>query len=413
MNLSVLIVDDDRVKADLIVDVLKEISSEVSARVVDSVAEAKTALRTVNFDLLVLDLVLPLNANALKPSRTGGLTLLEWLQDEEKRPGYVIGTSSFVDVADEQAAEFAKRAWCVLRFDLAGSAWSEQLRTLILHIEGAKSGTKKLEYGSDLFVVTALRSPELEQILQLDWNFDAVLKPLEGRQLVRTGTKTISNGQTLKIAAGATSKMGMVWTSLFVANAISQLRPRIVAMAGICMGRPGETNIGDVIVGLHSWNWQAGRLSKIADGSAFFEAQPEPVVASKMLTNLWDDFAGDENIRREIYNDYSGDKPVNLPKLKVSPMVSGSVVIAHESIHHSIFSQDRKIRAVDMETFGVYAACENDERLPPLFFSVKSVSDLGLPEKEDKYQSYCAFVSARILDAFLDRYWSVIYDRFR
>ena len=89
-------------------------------------------------------------------------------------------------------------------------------------------------------------------------------------------------------------------------------------------------------------------------------------------------------------------------------MVSGSAVIAHESVHNDIFEQDRKIRAVDMETFGVYAACDSIEELTPLFFSVKSVSDLGLPDKEDKYQKFCAYASARALDLYLEKYWSTI-----
>lgn len=410
MNITILLVDDDKLKQQAICVRLHEISADLKISFASSVAGAKKELRVSRFDLLIIDLVLPMSDFAKLPSRTGGLTLLEWLGDEDRKPGYVVGMSSFTDVADEQAVEFSDRSWCVLKYDLASPTWFEQLRALVQHIQGAKRQTADTTYQSDVLVVTALRKPELEAVLAIGWKFNSILHPVDGRQFVRLGHKQLAGGLQLNIWAGSTSKMGMVWTSLFVSNAVKQLRPRVVAMTGICMGHPVETEIGDIVVAVHSWNWQAGRLSARADGSPFFECQPEPVVASKMLTNLWDDMAADSELLSKIHREYYGEKPLKPPKLKVAPMVSGSVVIAHHSAHNEIFEQDRKIRAVDMETFGVYAACESIEDLAPLFISVKSVSDLGLPDKANKYQGYCAYASARALDLFLEKYWGTVME---
>lgn len=412
MSIKILLVDDEISKQNAVREKLNQIENSLEITIAATIKDAKRQIKTNRFDLLIIDLVIPLSDLAPRPSRTGGLALLEWLEDEENQPSYIIGISGFTDVADEQAAEFAERAWYVLRYDLQSTTWFEQLRALVLHIKATKNNAEPRDFQLDALVVTALRSPELEAILDLNWNFSQIRLPVEGRQFVRKGSKSIKDGRQLSIAAGATSKMGMVWTSLFVSNALKQFRPRLVAMTGICMGHPKETRIGDIIVGVHSWNWQAGRLSARKDGSAVFEIQPEPVVASKFLANLWDDMSANSNISEKIHREYYGDKPENPPKIKVAPMVSGSVVIAHESIHNDIFEQDRKIRAVDMETFGVYAACESIEDLPPLFISVKSVSDLGLPDKDDKYQKYCAYASAKALDLFLDEYWDTISNNF-
>ncbi|MCZ8437132.1 hypothetical protein [Achromobacter xylosoxidans] len=405
MGIKILLVDDDEIKRKTIVSRLYEISSDIFISTASNVKDAKRELKTATLDLLIIDLVIPLTNLTQQPSRTGGLTLLEWLEDEECKPGYIVGMSSFTDVADEQAVEFSDRSWCVLRYDSSTTAWFDQLRTLIQHIQGAKRQALEEVYKSDVLVVTALRDPELEAVLNIGWNFDAILQPVAGRQFIRKGRKNRQNGEILNVSAGATSKMGMVWTSLFVSNAIKLLRPRMVAMTGICMGHPAETALGDIVVAVHSWNWQAGRLSARADGSPFFESQPEPVVASKLLVNLLDDMAADSYLLKRIYNEFEGEKPAEPPKLRVAPMVSGSVVIAHDCVHADIFEQDRKIRAVDMETFGIYAACESIEDLAPLFISIKSVSDLGLPDKDNKYQKYCAYASARVLDFFLDKYW--------
>ena len=406
--IDILLVDDDELKQQAIYSRLNEAFPDLKVSFASTVKGAKRELRASRGVLLIIDFVVPLSDVAPRPSRTGGLALLEWLEDEDRKPGYIVGVSSFTDVADEQAAQFADRSWYVLRYSSETPMWFEQLRALIQHIEGSKQNAAKISYQSDVLVVTALRNPELAAILKLDWNFSSILQPIEGRQFVRPGHKGLPSGQSLQVFAGSTSKMGMVWTSIFVSNAVKRLRPRVVAMTGICMGHPVETSIGDIVVAVHSWNWQAGRLSAREDGTPFFEMQPEPVVASKVLTNLWDDMAADLSLLKRIHQEYGGDKPDQPPKLKVAPMVSGSVVIAHDSVHSDIFEQDRKIRAVDMETFGVYAACESIEDLAPLFISVKSVSDLGLPEKEDRYQNYCAYASARALDLFLEKYWGTI-----
>lgn len=408
MKISVLLVEDDENKRDAIRDKLFEISSNIEIIVADNVKSAETSVRNKQFDLIIIDLVIPLSTVSKKPSRTGGLVLLEWLEDEPRKPSYIVGMSSFNDVAEEQASEFTDRSWHVLKYESSSTSWFEQLRALVVHISGTKQINADSVYQSDLLVITALRNPELAAILNLNWVFSPILQPVEGKQFVRLGQKSLQNGNKLSIAAGSTSKMGMVWTSLFTTNSIKKFRPRIVAMTGICMGHPSETSIGDIVVAVHSWNWQAGRLSARPDGSPYFESQPEPVVASKVLLNLWDDMAADSTLLEKIHNEYHGDKPPRPPKLKVAPMVSGSAVIAHESVHNDIFEQDRKIRAVDMETFGVYAACDSIEELTPLFFSVKSVSDLGLPDKEDKYQKFCAYASARALDLYLEKYWSTI-----
>jgi nucleoside phosphorylase len=291
-----------------------------------------------------------------------------------------------------------------VRHDLFESTWKAQLAALVNHIANTKQHAAKLKYESDLLLITALRKPELEEVLALGWEFDPILTPVPGRQFVRKGSIRFGE-QEISVHAGTTSKMGMVWTSLFVANAVHKLRPRLVAMTGICMGHPTEIGLGDIVVALHSWNWQAGRLSAREDGSAFFEPQPEPVIASRALTNLWDELAADTAVSKLIFDSFRGVKPDKPPKIKVAPMVSGSVVIAHESVHNDIFNQDRKIRAVDMETFGVFAGCDAVEALPPLFLSIKAVSDLGLPDKDDRFQQYCAYASAKALEIFLERFW--------
>lgn len=107
-----------------------------------------------------------------------------------------------------------------------------------------------------------------------------------------------------------------------------------------------------------------------------------------------------------MYEIFEGKKPLTIPDIHIAPMVSGSSVVANDIVHPDIFKQDRKIRGVDMETLGVYAACDSSTYPKPKFLAVKSISDWGVPEKADDFQRFCAYMSAQSVFSFLRRFWS-------
>ena len=91
------------------------------------------------------------------------------------------------------------------------------------------------------------------------------------------------------------------------------------------------------------------------------------------------------------------------PKLHLGPMPSGASVICDESLFKEIIRpQHRKCVALDMETYGVYYACENSLNSQIKFLSIKSVSDFADEEKSDDYHEFCCQLSATYLKKCLD-----------
>lgn len=400
---SVLVVEDNEDKQAGINAAIRARTPDAEIKVVISVAAGKQALREKTYDLVLLDLLLPLSDYG-GPSRNGGLTLLEILHTDPSmlHPRYVVGITSFEEIADEQRSDFEAKTWCIVRYDPSGSDWVEQLNAVLSYIDRTKIQESQTDYLTDVFFITALRKPEFAAVLQLPITWGPALEPVGDEHFLRRG-KTQFSARSVSVIAAYTAKMGMVWTALLVDRIIREFRPRVVVMCGICMGIPGETKLGDLIVAAHSWNWQAGKLAADKAGLLEFRVQPEPVVASAKLCNLWHEFDSAE--LEKLHASFSGRKPVDLPTVHVAPMVSGSSVIANDIIHPDITKQDRKIRGVDMETLGVYAACDSATNPKPKFLSVKAVTDWGVPEKADDFQDFCSYLSAQSVFSFLETFW--------
>lgn len=57
-----------------------------------------------------------------------------------------------------------------------------------------------------------------------------------------------------------------------------------------------------------------------------------------------------------------------------------------------------------METYGVFVAADEAPSPKPLVFSMKSVVDFGDGLKDDHYQKYAAYTSARSLKHFVEHH---------
>ena len=107
-------------------------------------------------------------------------------------------------------------------------------------------------------------------------------------------------------------------------------------------------------------------------------------------SNFWASFAQDS---REL--------SLSLPKLVLGPVATGASVLADARVVQRIREdQNRSVLGLDMETYGVYAAAQAAS-IPIRAISMKAVCDKGDKEKNDKYQSYAARVSAAAVHQFI------------
>ena len=399
--INVLVVDDDRSKLAHIVAVLAE--AGVPRECVDigqTGIDGRRYLTAKQYDLLVLDVALPMRAEEA-PDRRGGITLLREIVERDiyKIPTHVVGLTGFEDLQDECATEFRARLWSLELYDPSDSGWQQRLGAKVRFIIARSRQVEPLHYQSDVAIVAALHTPELAAVRSIPWDWKGP-HSLDEVGYYYEGT-FYSGGVSRTVVAAAAPRMGMVASAILAGKTIARFRPRILAMVGICAGLSDKVGIGDVLVADPAWDWQMGKYAK-----GRFHVAPDQIDIPTGVAERFRLLGNDAQLWFEIYTSYSGPKPQNLPALKIGPVTSGSAVLADARLLSEIRRQHRNLLGVEMELYGMYAAARDSSPPNPIAFGVKSVCDFADDKKNDDYQAYASHVSGKCLAAFCERYLS-------
>ena len=176
-------------------------------------------------------------------------------------------------------------------------------------------------------------------------------------------------------------------------------RPRFMAMVGICAGRKGETNLGDLVAANPTWDYGSGKHS-VKDHKPVFKPAPDPLPLTSHVRGILERYEGEHEAILRLRNAFQGARPATIPKVHIGPFASGAAVVARAAIMEEVQDQHRKLLAIDMEAFGLASAATELPRPQPDFLILKGVSDFADEEKGDSHREYAAFMSAQFL-AFL------------
>lgn len=398
---KVLVVDDSRSKrAEIVAEVQKKIGGPVEIIEAVSVIGALQVIEKTFVDLLIVDLVLP-QRQGDAPRSDGGLGILNEIleRDEYVKPGFVVGITAHPELLSTLSLEFNQRGWSLLSYQRDDDLWALGLDNVLSVIAGHHD---RGNIEADICIVTALADPELSAVLALPYHWSQP-ELLDDMTFVRRG-KVVSGGRELRVVASSAPRMGLVSASLLTYKLLSLCNPSIVVMTGICGGFKKEVSIGDVVLATQTWNWQSG---KYVSGAGVPHLIPDADVfrVSDGIVASFEQIANDSAFLRDVRYAYDQDKPLTATSLKLGPMASGSTVLANESVIQGISEQvSRKVSAVDMETYGVYAAVAYSGKDSVKAFSIKGVSDYADAAKDDSFRHYASYASARACDAFLTRY---------
>lgn len=398
---KILIVDDSRSKrSEIAAEVRKKIGVPVDIIETTSVIGALQVLEKTFVDLLIVDLVLP-QRQGDEPQRDGGLRLLNEVleRDEYVKPGFVVGVTAHAELLSTLSLEFNQRGWSLLSYKRDDDAWALGLDNVLSAIAGRRD---RGNIEADVCIVTALADPELSAVLALPYHWTQP-ELLDDMTFVSRGTVD-SGGRELRVVASSAPRMGLVSASLLTYKLLSLCNPSIVVMTGICGGFKKEVSIGDAVLATQTWNWQSGKYVS-CEGAPHLIPDADVFRVSDGIVASFEQIASDSAFLRDVRHAYEEDKPSTAVNLKLGPMASGSTVLANESVIRGISEQvSRKVSAVDMETYGVYAAVAYSGRDSVKAFSIKGVSDYADAAKDDSFRHYAAYVSSRACDAFLTRY---------
>lgn len=392
--MRVLIVDDDPNKVTAVRGFLVEKGvRDGDILVAEHAAGARILLAQSHVDVLLIDVLLPARKNAPALGENS-LELLRQIVDDGTTPAprYILGMTASLEAHAEFDEQFGNLVTQLLHVAPGHDAWREALQALLQLISRVEADGA---HDYDICVLNALRVPELEAVYA-SWPLNLGAEVLLRRNILcRTGTVRLSNVER-RIACAHLSQMGPIASTHAATALLSEFRPRVLLMTGICGGFADHVNVGDVVVAEKSWDWQSGKWTDegaLANAPDQRDASPELVAEARSA----------EGVLASVYEGYALKKPKTSPKLVVGPMVTGSSVVASLDIQKVFRSQHRKMVGVDMECYGLYYAAANHAGAPVRTICIKAVSDLADRAKDDDFQVYGSHVSAQLALEVLTR----------
>jgi nucleoside phosphorylase/CheY-like chemotaxis protein len=404
--MRILIADDQARRYGRLVSALEHVGVQRNAiDIVSCANDARERLVGAQYDLLVLDILLPLWPES-EPTVIHSLDLLLELHEGEElpKPRRILGITADLQLVSGADSTFESWTWTVLEYSESSDDWINRTVNCVRYIEAEERGSngEKAKSLIDLAIVCALARPELEEVLKLPWNWSSS-RPLDDQTFVHDGHFEV-DGKTITVCATAAPRVGMVATSLRSATIIALLRPRLIAMCGICAGVKEKVEIADVLLADPAWDFQSGK--RVRDGAgARFAFSPHQIPAAPLIRSHLEQIRDDLPSLARLATDFGSGAP-RPPRIVIGPVATGSAVLADGEIINDIRAQHRELIGVEMESYGMYAAACSAPQPQPLAFALKSVCDFADSTKEDNFQRYAAYTSAGVLRLLMERFGS-------
>lgn len=400
---KVLIVDDSPSRYKSVITRLGEEGiSRSDIKLLSSSNEAEVELKAVQYDLLILDILIPAWPD-VEADQQNSADLLFAIQNDDEllKPNYIVGITADKNAADDVLPEFEKNTWTVIQYSQTDDEWVGKILNCVNYLK-AQGNAKELQtFDYDLAIICALPEPELEQITRLPWNWSPS-KPLDDTTFFKEGHFEVG-GQTYRVAAIHAPRMGMVSSAVASSKLIQLLRPKVLAMTGICAGHKSKSRLGDVLVADPAWDFQSGKLSS-SDGVAKMEFSPHQISISPFLRSRFEQLANDRQALSSITEGFGSDAPSGF-KMRVGPVASGAAVLSEGKVIDQIRQlQNRDLLGIEMEIYGVYAAALQASNPQPKFFAIKAVCDYADLDKHDGAQKFAAFASANVLRIYVEKF---------
>ncbi|MCW0371565.1 hypothetical protein [Xanthomonas sacchari] len=402
--MKILVVEDTQSKLKKIISALLEVGVDRGdIDTADCSYSARQYLRAAPYDLMLLDVLIP-HRQEDDPDSQVCIDLIDDIcaGGEYLPPRQIVGLTAYDEAMIEAFEAFNGRLWNVIKVEDSDSGWTERVKNCVNYLRSASAGPKQKISEVDVLVICALRSPELDAIKRLQWDWETET-PFDEVSFV-SRARFNCGGREVRVVAAAAPRMGMVASGVLATKLISSLRPELCIMPGICAGISGRIRLGDVIFADPVWDYQAGKRSVDQAGAARFEMSPHQLQSAPELRAIAEQLSEDRGVLRAI-KDAWPTSPANELALKIGPVASGSAVVADSSFAQSVSQQQRAALGLEMEFYGVSSACSMAGSPRPLFAGIKSVCDLADETKNDDFQAYASYTSAAIVNCLIRRYF--------
>lgn len=400
--INILIVDDNNSKMGQICTILNE-AGVLNDNIVctASIIEAKRELSKTKYDVLLLDLILPNHVDT-SPEENGGINLLREVLSLEtlyKMPRRVFILSEFDEAIQRVNNILHELSFTVIKYDATSDEWRSRLKNYIeriiqMEIEDAK------DYDYDAAIICALENPELDEVKHLPFNWSPY------NVLGDSTDYFVGAFNGKKLICAASYEMGLSSAAILATKTISTFRPRYLIMTGIAGGVDNnELHFGDVIVADPCFDYESGK--KICEnGKSVFKPDYRPIRLDNAINQMIRRLAARREKLDAIKETCTYDKPNYPLQVKIGHFGSGASVLSDETVIARVKEHNRKFLGFDMEAYAVMLSGMLSSAPKATSIVMKAVSDFGTG-KDDKYQKYAAYTSARVLQCFLEEIWGI------
>lgn len=406
--IKILVLDDTEQKVSYIKSVIVD-NCNVANENIDiaiSINSGRKLLCENDYDLLLLDLVLPLNDKE-EPDRDEGPKFIDeiYTNAQINVPNQIIGLTQFDECYFDLKERFEDKVWSLLKYEQSKNDWKIKLQNKIIHLRKSKESLQnsiinKNKY--DIAIICAIQEEFTQFKLafnKIEWSkVNHTQIPFElYKGVIHTGY-----GNTLKIISGCVGKPGMSATSILSTTMFNLFKVDYLFMTGFCAGFKSEDiNFGDIIIADSIQDYSTGKLKDDETGNLKLLKEIQQIPASYELTSKINTFLSDEDNLAKINTSLRKANLLNNRNnitALLAPTVCGPFVVTSETLMSSLKADSRKLKSLDMEGFGLYLT---SHILNKKCLWIKSIADFANSKKGDECHKMCSYASAAFLYNFI------------
>ena len=371
--MRVLSIEDDETKRTELRKLAVKVNEQVLFVEATNMASAMEKLQNVRYDLIILDLMVPMVQNA-QPADVGGELVNIVSRMKQNTNSNIVALTAYRDLFDSREEAFAAAGVFLIHYEKESENWKPTILSLLRRSAAVSR--------CDFLILCAL---ELEREALRE------SRATVGRSRIENGmdSREVSIGRYSGRAIGL-PRSGLVNAAAITTMAVERFQPKVVAMTGICAGMLGRSELGQVLVCERCWEYQVG---KYVEGQ--FQFEPYQVVIEEALRQELTLLCRSQELLEILYEGF----PAAVVKKcypKMATLVSGSAVIADTKAREEIRKQHRNIDGIEMELSAVFRAIELlDSSIHVI--GAKAVADFANEQKGDAVQNVAAVTAGRFV----------------
>jgi adenosylhomocysteine nucleosidase len=346
--MKILLIEDSQEKRDVVIGFLEKhiFIRNLSVDVAAFMSEASALVLSIQYDLIITDLMLPFIDGG--KAIDAGLEITKLITKSQlNSKSYIIALSQYSEIVNDQKEAFENAGVILLHYASEDGNWRDGLLSYIRRIS--------CDGNLDFVIICAL--PEERNAFTQS---SATIKAREVSHGLDLEYLNIGNSNG---ACVLLPSMGLVSASIVTSRILEKFNPKIVAMSGICGGFVSNSEMGQLLIANPCWEYQTGKWVK--DG---FQMEPYQVELDENIRLILTTLSQEDAILDELEPRHGSTRPSKTSQPKIAPFASGSAVISNKENLDSVMEQHRKVAGLDMELYGVYKAVKLSNTTNVIFF---------------------------------------------